>query len=117
MMTGAVRPAADEITRATNAAAIRPRSWIMSGPRRLRAVPRVAPGSWLCSLFSAYGLVVMGASLGVIELDVLRTRVEQVLVRADGEHFAFHQQHDLVVVLDRRDLLRDRDQRDAGVVA
>ena len=37
-------------------------------------------------------------------------------MRTRGEHFALHQQHDLVVVLDGRNLLRHGDERDARVV-
>ena len=54
-----------------------------------------------------------GAALRVIDLDVLGRGLEQLLVGARRQHLSFHQQDDLVVVLDRRDLLRDRQQRDA----
>src|ERR1700754_2086447 len=37
-------------------------------------------------------------------------------MRAGGDHFAFHQEDYLLIVLDRRDLLGDRQQRDTWVV-
>ena len=37
-------------------------------------------------------------------------------VGSGGEHLAFHQENDLIVVFDGSDFLRDGDQSDAGIL-
>ena len=56
------------------------------------------------------------APLRFVDLDVFGRGFHQVRVRSGGQHLAFHQQNDLVVMLHRRDLLRHRNQRDAGII-
>ena len=55
------------------------------------------------------------APLRFVDLDVFGRRLHQLRVRSRGQHLAFHQENDLVVILHRRDFLRHRDQRDAGI--
>src|SRR5437868_2509171 len=55
------------------------------------------------------------ASLRIVDLDVLRRGFHQLGVGPSGEHLSFHQENDLVVVLDGGDLLCHRDQGNAGI--
>src|SRR4051794_4049577 len=115
MIIGPSRPVSNDTIVAVNATTTDRRWSAITGASRRSAVSTDAAGcAW--PPLSLYGLVMAGASLGLIDLHVLGTGFEKVLVRAGGQHFPLHQQHDLVVVLDRRDLLRDRDQRQPGIV-
>src|SRR5690348_6964934 len=116
MIIGPRRPEIDVTTTAAKACTTSPRSDRTTGPswRTPATTPIVA--AWCDPLLSVYELVVAGAALGVIDLDVFGRRLHQVPVRAAREDFALHQQHDLVVVLDRPDLLGHRDERYVRVV-
>src|SRR5580700_5058683 len=56
---------------------------------------------------SSLYFIVARASLGIEELDIFGRCLHQLLVCADGEHLAFHQQDNLIVVGHRCNLLRD----------
>src|SRR5678816_1874981 len=116
LMTGAINPETDDTMVAAKAIATRPRRSVISGARRLTAVVKLTDVSRLLPLLSLYGFVIAGASLGVIDLHVLRARLEQLVMRARGEHFPFHDQDDLVVVFDRRNLLRHGHERERRIV-
>src|SRR4051812_25232549 len=116
MITGAISAVVDATIVATNEITTRRRSAASSGARRRSAAHSVAPGASALTLLSVYGFVVTGASLRVINLHVFRTGLEQLRVGARREHLAFHQQHNLVVILDRRNLLGHRHQRDTRIV-
>src|ERR1700687_5841646 len=90
MMTGAMSDAPEATIVATKAATTL-RCWsAITGASRLSAVPTDALRCWYCALLSLYGFVVVGASLGVIDLDVLGTRLEQLLVGARAQHLSLH---------------------------
>src|SRR5207245_1762372 len=107
MITGPSRPMIEDTIVAANAATTLRRWSASTGASRLSAETTDALAG-PCAALSLYGLVMAGASLGLIDLHVLRGGREQLLVRAGSQHFAFHEQDDLVVVLDGRDLLSDR---------
>src|SRR5579863_6627983 len=115
MMTGAMSDAPDATIVATKAATMLVRWSAITGASRLSAAPTDAL-RWPCALLSLYGFVVVGASLGVIDLDVLRTRLEQLLMGAGRQHVTLHEHHNLVVVFNRGDLLRHRQQRQPRIV-
>src|SRR5260221_4579272 len=115
MITGPSRPITDDTIVAAKAVTTLRRWWARTAARRLSPVRTDALSS-PCAALSLYGFVVAGASLGLINLHVFRARLEQLRVSAGGQHLAFHQHDNLVVVFDRRDLLRDRDERQARVV-
>src|SRR6266852_3880546 len=116
MMTGAMSDAPEATIVATKAATTLRRWPAITGASRLSAAPTDALRCCPCALLSLYGFVVAGASLGVIDLDVLGTCLKQLLVGACRQHLTLHERHDLVVVLDRRDLLRHRQQGQARIV-
>src|SRR5258708_7536297 len=97
MMTGPSRPMVAETIVAMNATTTLRRWSARTGASR-RSADSTDGLVRSCTALSLYGFVVAGASLGVIDLHVLGTRREQLLVRAGGQHFAFHEQDDLVVV-------------------
>src|SRR5580704_15158216 len=115
MMTGPTRVAQELTSMAAIATARRPRSGTIKGAKRL--IParreRFPPNTFVVS--SLY-FIDIGAPLRVVDLHVFRGSLHKIRVGSGGEHLAFHQKDDLVVVLDGRDLLGYRDQSDAGIL-
>src|SRR5579864_5879364 len=115
MMTGATRVAPELTSIAITATMICARSSATSGRNRLSPARSelLAPnGLVLSSLY----FIVVRAPLRIVNLHVFRGGLQQFAVSPPGQDLSFHQKDDLIVVLDGRDLLRDRDQRDSGVL-
>src|SRR5260370_31557067 len=114
MMTGPPSVARELTSMAATATARGPRSGTINGTKRL--IParreRFAPTALVVS--SLY-FIDIGTSLRVVDLHIFRRSFEELRVGSGGEHLTFHQKDDLVVVLDGRDLLRYRNQSDAGI--
>ena len=87
------------------------RTGLAQRPLRPRGRARNGPVAVLSVYF-----VVARASLRVVELDIFRRCLHQLPVRADGQDLALHQENDLVVIHHGGDLLRHRNQRDAGII-
>src|SRR5579862_9306276 len=114
MMTGATRVAPELTNMATSATIIRPRSSAIRGTKRLIAVRSevLLPNALV---FSSLYFIVTGAPLRIVDLHVFRGSFHQFAMGSRSQNLSFHQENDPIVVLDRRDLLRHRDQSDAGV--
>src|SRR5581483_6321590 len=105
-----------ELTSIAATATARPlRSGIISGTKRLVAArsERFEPNALVVS--SLYFIYVC-AALRIVNLDVFRRSFHELRVGSGGEHLAFHQDNNLIVVFDGSDFLRHRNQRDAGVL-
>src|ERR671913_123800 len=102
MIHGASSDVPDATMVPTRAATTRPRCPAITGARRFNATPTAALRSAPCVVLSLYGFIMAGAPLRVVDLNVFGTAGHQLAVRAGGQDFRFHQQHDLVVVFHRR---------------
>src|SRR5438309_1124761 len=118
MMIGPTRDAAVLTSMAARATTISPVSGSISGRKRLTPAPTVLvfPTAFPTALPGALEVsrvyfIEIRAPLRFVDLDVFGRRFHQAPVRSHGQHLAFHQQDDLVVILHRRDFLRHRDQR------
>src|SRR5580698_540305 len=115
MMMGPTSDAAVPIPMAKSAMTTRPFSGCISGTKRL--MPALSVFFWPGALeVSRVYFIEISAPLRFVNLDVFRRRIHQGLVRAGGQHLAFHQQNNLVVILDGRDLLRHRNQGNSRVI-
>src|SRR5215472_1711716 len=106
MMTGPTSVAPELTSMAAMATARRPRSGATSGAKRLmpaRRVRFVPNGFTVSSLY----FIDIGAPLRIVDLDVFGRGFHQLGMSAGGEHLAFHQEDDLIVILDRGDFLCD----------
>src|SRR5579871_850783 len=114
-MMGPTSVAPELTSMASTARASRPRSGTINGAKRLTPARSVRwePNALVVS--SLY-FIDIRAPLRIVDLDVFRRRLHQLRMGAGGEHLAFHQDNDLVVVLDGGDFLRDRNQSNAGVL-
>src|SRR5215831_11387419 len=115
MTMGPTRVAPALISMAPTATARWPRSGATSGAKRLMpalSVRFVPNGLAVSSLY----FIDVGAPLGIVDLHVFWRGFHQLGMGAGGEHLAFHQENDLVVVFYRSNLLGNRDQGDAGVL-
>src|SRR5215469_8079528 len=114
MSIGATRFATELHIRAPNATM----TWSFSSPKRGASLPNACHmgtfGRKPCEVLSVY-FVVSGASLRLIELDIFWRDLHQFSVRSGSQNFAFHQENDLIKMLDRGDLLRDRDKRNLWI--
>src|SRR5262245_55992870 len=114
MIIGLSRPVVEATIVAASAPPRRPYSPTMNGLSRTSASRN--DGASAVAWLRAYGFVVLGASLRLINLNVLRTRFEKIGVSAGSQNLAFHQKHNLVVVFNGSDLLRHRKKSNARVV-
>src|SRR5579862_3169674 len=117
MIIGPRSPDTDVTMTAASACTTSVCSPAMTGLSRRMAATMPRAGASCVRLLSRYGFIVAGAALGVMNLHVFRRRLKQMPMGAGGEDLAFHQENDLVVVLDRSDLLRHGDQRHVRVVS
>src|SRR6478672_12502279 len=115
MMTGPTRVAPELISMAATATASGPRSGTISGTKRLTATRR---GRFVPNPLAVSSLyfIEIGAPLRVVDLHVFGRSLHELRVGSGGEHLAFHQKDDLVVVLDGGDLLGYRNQSDSGIL-
>src|SRR5579862_3255058 len=115
MIIGATRVAPELISMAITATMIWARSSEING--RKRVIPArselLAPNGLA---FSSLYFIVIRAPLRVVNLHVFRGRLHQFAVSSRSQDLSFHQEDDLIVVLDGRDLLRDGYQSDSGVL-
>src|SRR3569832_1815835 len=116
MITGVASAPSDETMMAVNAMASRRPSCCISGSRRESAFQ---PESrfWLAVERLSLYFIVFRALLRTVDLNVFRRSVHQLGIRAKRQHLALHQENDLVVVLDRGNLLGHRDERHFRIIA
>src|SRR5579864_7670433 len=115
MMIGPTSAAPVLTSMATRATPTSPVSGFISGRKRLTPAPTLLFFPNALEVSRVYFIEIC-TPLRFVDLDVFRRRLHKAPVRSRGQHLAFHQQDDLVVVLHRRDFLRHRDQRDAGII-
>src|ERR1700689_982546 len=72
-------------------------------------------GPSVCVVSSLY-FIVAPAPPGIGEVGIFWGGLHQLLVGANGEHLAFHQKDDLIIINHGCNLLGDRDQGNAGII-
>src|ERR1700733_420081 len=109
MMTGPTSDVPVLTSMAARATTTNPSSGFISGVNRLTPSPNVlffpaALGPPALELSRVYFIEIC-APLRFVDLDVFGRCFHKAPVGSSGQHFAFHQQDDLVVMLDRSDFL------------
>src|SRR5580693_10608990 len=119
MMTGPIREVAVLTSMAARATMMSPVSGFIRGTNRWTPAPNVPffPAALPPVLeVSRVYFIEIGAPLRFVDLDVFGRRFHQMGVSSRGEHLAFHQKNDLIVMLHRRDFLCHGNERDAGII-